>query len=128
MDAATSIADVLKRSLGGHWSVRPLQASGFCSTWQAQGGGTVLFLKSLPRARANTLEAEADGLAALAATSTVRVPRVLACWCENDFDLAVLALEWLEFGAPDNGFGARLGAAIGALHRAQPSEGHGRYG
>src|SRR5262245_63599389 len=123
MDAATSIADVLKRSLGGHWSVRPLQASGFCSTWQAQGGGTVLFLKSLPLARADTLEAEADGLAALAATSTVRVPAAAGCWRENDFDLALLALEHLKFSPPDDGFGARLGRALGELHSAQPIEG-----
>jgi fructosamine-3-kinase len=128
MDAATSIAGALKRSLGGHWSVRPLRASGFCSTWQAQGGSTALFLKSLPLAKAETLEAEADGLAALGATSTVRVPHVMVCSRDSEFDLALLALEWLEFGAPDGGFGARFGAALGALHRAQPSEGDGRYG
>jgi fructosamine-3-kinase len=128
MDAATSIAGALERSLGGRWSVRPLQASGFCSTWQAHGGGTALFLKSLPLAKAETLEAEADGLAALGATSTVRVPHVIACRRDNESDLAVLALEWLEFGAPDSGFGARFGAAIGALHRAEPGEGDGRYG
>ena len=61
------------------------------------------------------LRAEADGLRALAATGCIRVPQV-----DSLRDLpgggAVLALEWLEFTRPDDGFGERFGRAMAALH------------
>lgn len=112
--------------LGPGWSARPLHASGFTATWRAERGDRALFVKTLPAERAATLEAEADGLAALAATATVRVPAVHAC--EVDAGMALLALEWLDLRAPDANFGARLGAALAALHRRVPEHCGGRYG
>lgn len=129
VDGADAIARSLAASLAGRWTARPLGASGFCSTWRAEGGaGTSLFVKSLALAHADVLEAEADGLAALAATGTVRVPRVIHCGRDVDLGFAVLALEWLNLVVPDAGFGARLGHALAELHRSPPSEGDGRYG
>jgi fructosamine-3-kinase len=58
------------------------------------------------------LAAEADGLRALAAMHTVRVPAVAADgpgW---------LALEWLDLHPAGAGFGERFGAALAALHAA----------
>jgi fructosamine-3-kinase len=113
------VTDVIARSLhdalGGRWTVRALHASGFCATWRADGD-VPLFVKSLPASRADVLDAEADGLAALAATGTVRVPAVVRRW--DDAGQALLALEWLSLRSPDAGFGERLGASLAALHGA----------
>ncbi|MGC4080339.1 MAG: fructosamine kinase family protein [Rubrivivax sp.] len=118
------VAAALAARLGGAWRVRALGASGFTGTWRADGAGAALFVKTLPAAQADTLQAEADGLQALAATATVRVPAVAGCWIADG--LALLALEWLDLRGPADG--ARLGAALGALHAAVPAEGDGRFG
>jgi protein-ribulosamine 3-kinase len=72
------------------------------------------------------LACEADGLAALVATNTVRVPRVIAHGREGDCDW--LVLEWLSIdaGRPPRA----LGAALARLHRqVAPSGGPaGRFG
>jgi len=65
--------------------------------------------RAAPQAR---LAAEADGLAALRVTETVRVPGTIA------LDHDTLALEWLELRPLDGRSGAALGAALAALHRA----------
>ena len=105
----------LAGALGGPWTLRSLAVSSFCDTWEARQGRLRLFVKSAPRTGATQLRAEADGLRALAATGTIRVPVVHALT-----DLAgggaALAMEWLEFRAPDAGFGARFGQALAALH------------
>ncbi|MDW8312950.1 MAG: fructosamine kinase family protein [Burkholderiales bacterium] len=98
---------------------RPLGASGFTATWRVETGEGCYFVKTLPEGRAEVLEAEADGLAALAATRTIRVPAVLFCQCVEGVG-AVLALEWLEFAPPERGYGARLGERLAALHAAPP--------
>jgi fructosamine-3-kinase len=126
-DDEPAVGEALGVLLGGQWSVQPLAASGFCATWQATRGSERLFVKSLPASRQATLEAEADGLAALAATATVRVPAIAAHGLSPDHRTALLALEWLAFGRPPSGFGARLGAALGALHAAQAPSGD-RFG
>jgi fructosamine-3-kinase len=120
---------LLAAHCGGRWAVRPLTASGFCATWRAEGPAGTLFVKSLPAAQAAVLEAEADGLAALAATRTVRVPASAGCWTDTDQDLAVLAIEWLDLKpGHGRGWGERLGRELAALHQAPPAEGGGRFG
>jgi fructosamine-3-kinase len=59
--------------------------------------------------------AEADGLAALAATRAVAVPRVIAHGADAGFSW--LVLEWLDLQALDAKSGAALGAALARLHR-----------
>jgi protein-ribulosamine 3-kinase len=68
---------------------------------------------------AAVLRAEADGLLAMAATNTIRVPRVFEL--HDD----VLVLEWLDFHPPDAGFGERLGRALAALHELHFDEPYG---
>jgi len=80
------------------------------ATFQVELDGRLAFLKWLPDGDA--LDAEADGLSALAAA--VRVPEVL--------DLADLAggrallLEWLPLTAPGESFWPALGRALATLH------------
>ena len=114
--APAAVAASLTRALGGAWALQPLHASGFCATWRAEGAGRTLCVKAASPADALPLVAEADGLRALAATRTVRVPAVEAL--ADDGDATVLALEWLDLCPPDAGFGARFGGALGALHAA----------
>jgi fructosamine-3-kinase len=56
------------------------------------------------------LEAEAEGLRAIAATNTIRVPQVIEL--RGD----VLVLEHLDFATPDAGFGERFGRDLARLH------------
>jgi fructosamine-3-kinase len=114
MDTVESLPE-LASAMGERWQLRPLGNSAFCDTWQASQGRLKLFVKSCDRSGAGMLRAEADGLRALAATRTIRVPEV-----DSLRDLpgggAVLALEWLDFARPDSGFGPRFGRALAALH------------
>lgn len=123
-----SLSRALGRRLGGAWRTRPLGASGFCATWHAERSGEALFVKTLPTAQADVLEAEADGLAALEASATIAVPRVRACWRDADAGGALLAMEWLALVPADAGFGGRFGEALGRLHRATPPAGGARFG
>jgi protein-ribulosamine 3-kinase len=106
------LAHRLSACAGGTWRLRALGASGFCETWQGTAGERRLFIKSAVGPDRAMLDAEADGLRALAATGTIAVPRVTAS--ETGF----LAMEWLDMVPPDAGFGARLASALAALHRA----------
>jgi protein-ribulosamine 3-kinase len=69
------LAAHLATTLGGRWQLRALGASAFCDTWEARQGRDRLFVKSCtPSNGGAMLEAEADGLKAIAATATVRAP------------------------------------------------------
>jgi len=72
------------------------------------------FVKRLPVAERWRLAAEVDGLARLAASGAIRVPRVLAF--DSSQTEAWLELEWLDLHAPDAGSDARMGEALARLH------------
>jgi fructosamine-3-kinase len=127
MNDVGSVTRVLSAALGGDWKVHPLNASGFCTTWRAQRRGDQAFVKSLPAVQGDVLEAEADGLRAIAAMRALRVPAVRWCGTDVDLQVSVLALEWLDLRAPDAGFGERLGRMLANLHTAVPN-GAGRFG
>src|SRR5688572_18780920 len=130
------VADLLNARLRGAWTVRALGASAFCETWRADSASGALFVKSTPLARADMLQSEADGLASLNATRSIRVPALIGCWTEGDS--AVLAMEWLDFAGHEppgrsegeyrsaqarripepRDFGARFGHDLAALHNA----------
>lgn len=113
LEAPAGLAQVL----GGTWELQPIGNSAFCETWQARRGALRLFVKSAPGGSGGLLRAEADGLRALAATQTIRVPEVHAL-ADLPGGGAALAIEWLEFAPPDARFGARFGEALAALHAA----------
>jgi fructosamine-3-kinase len=76
----------------------------------------------IKRGDAAVLRAEADGLLALAMTNTIRVPRVFELHDDR------LVLEWLDFAAPDTGFGERFGRAMATLHALPFEEPYGWWG
>ena len=93
-----------------HCRVDALGGGDTGATFQVDLNGRPAFLKWLPDVDA--LDAEADGLAALA--KAIRVPEVL----DHD-DLAggrALLLEWLPLAAPGEPFWPALGRALAALH------------
>ncbi|HEV2332020.1 MAG TPA: fructosamine kinase family protein [Gammaproteobacteria bacterium] len=86
--------------------------------WRLAAGGESWFVKSGDGA---VLAAEADGVEALAATATVRVPRIEAV--DGD-DEGFLVTEWLQLNGQRAQAGARLGEALAGLHLA-PVAGYG---
>lgn len=122
------VPSFLNNVLGGSWTIRPLDVSDFAATWRADGPDGPLFVKAVPLTRADMLEAEADGLVALAATGTLRTPLLAGCWRDDERDQCLLAMEWLDLARPDPRFGERLGHGLAALHRASPPQGGGRFG
>lgn len=115
---AQAVAVALAEALGGSWSARPLGLSGFCATWRAESAQGACFVKVASGAAAEALRCEADGLAAIEATGCIRVPAVRALIDPAADGSTLLALEWLALQPPGAGFGARFGAALGALHAA----------
>ena len=107
--------DAIRTALGTGWQLHRLNASSFCQTFTATHGTTKLFVK---HGNPAMLEAEADGLRALAATDTIRVPRIVHS------EHGILALEWLDLHPPDAGFGARFGLALAQLH-SHPADHYG---
>jgi fructosamine-3-kinase len=75
------------------------------------------FIKSGTAADYPRLQAEVDGLAALRATQTVRVPEVIECGCDQQ--RAWLVLERLELQSLDRAGGAALGRALAQMHRTR---------
>jgi fructosamine-3-kinase len=89
------------------------------STGRFQRAGAEFFAKVAGIGDAARLASEREGLEALRATRTVRVPALLEEG--RDEERAWLLLEWLELVPLSAQSGAALGAALAALHRvAQP--------
>lgn len=84
--------------------------------------GRCFFLKSNPSPLPGLFEREAEGLAALAASGTLRVPRPLGAG-GGDGVLPFLVLETIETGTPGRGFFADFGRRFAELHRAEAPRG-----
>ena len=80
---------------------------------------STVFVKTQPRRLPTMFSREADGLAWLGETNTVRVPRVLAVQDDPDPEVVhrFLVLEWIEPGPPSPDHEELLGRALAALHR-----------
>lgn len=106
---------------------RPVVGGCIHSCLEVRVGDGRYFLKHNARDALATFEAEAEGLAALAACDAFRVPRPVA-WGATDGD-AFLLLEYLELrpvtSAED---GRRFARALVALHRAGHGEAGRRFG
>jgi fructosamine-3-kinase len=108
--AAVARAAGVEPSAPASWSVTA--GSSLNSTASLALGGRRFFVKTNGAERAPMLEAEADGLAAIAATGAIRVPAPVASGVAGD--RAYLALEWLDFAR--GGRDAALGRALAAMH------------
>lgn len=80
-----------------------------------EDGSSRYFVKLNSAARAGMFEAEAAGLAELAAAAAVRAPAPI-CWGVAG-DAAYLVLEYLDLVSGDARFLARLGRELAAMHR-----------
>lgn len=87
--------------------------AGSCVRWSSDAGS--MFVKLATGDRAWVLEAEAEGLHALASASAIRVPKVLGLGVTET--RAWLALEWLDLKSPGRGSEARLGELLAEQHR-----------
>lgn len=96
-------------------SARPVAGGDIAASFRVETDFGPVFVKTLPLSDGDILEAERDGLAALAATMTVRTPAVLASGIAGDD--AWLALEWLDLRGLSAGTEQELGRALARLHR-----------
>lgn len=111
----------IQRALGreGEAQWRHVGATGWGDAWSLELDGRRCFVKLAAVGRADMLEAEADGLRAIACTQTLRVPGVMAVGCDGRD--AYLVVEWLDMtGRTDN---PALGVALAQMHRAPTPRG-----
>ena len=108
------------RSIAG--PPRSVGGGDIASAWRLETGSAPVFLKTMDLAEAGVLAAEAEGLAEIAATGTVRTPRILGTG--ETGDCAWLALEWLNMRGLSGPAGAELGRRLAAMHRHTRAE-HG---
>ncbi|MEO1575378.1 MAG: fructosamine kinase family protein, partial [Pseudomonadota bacterium] len=96
-------------------TVRRVGGGDTAAAYQIQTREGARFIKTLPAAAHATLAAEARGLAELHTADALRVPRVLACGCDQA--LSWLVLEWLEMRSSSTASAAQLGVGLALLHR-----------
>lgn len=116
MGTWTALARNIGDTTGEPFPVEAIQSlGGGCinSAFRMRGGGRTFFVKTNSADRLDMFEAEAEGLAAMAATATVRVPQPICCGIDGQH--AYLVLENLALG----GSAAldRFGERLAAMHR-----------
>jgi len=84
--------------------------------------GRRVFAKTNDQADPSMFPAEARGLAWLAESHTLRIPRVLAVSDGGADEPCFLVLELLEPSSPRAGFDEELGRGLAALHQSGPPE------
>lgn len=120
MSAEEEIAAAISRATGKPFTVADTQATAGGSINQTlilAQGDRQYFVKRNRADRLAMFEAEAEGLKALAATATIRVPEFI---CHgSDETGAYLVLEALPLASKSAAAGAALGAALAAMHRCR---------
>lgn len=86
-----------------------------CWRWDTADGP--MFVKLAPAGRLAMLEAERDGLTALASAGALRVPAVRGLGASGEH--CFLALEWIELAPTTPRSDERLGEQLATLHRAR---------
>jgi protein-ribulosamine 3-kinase len=121
-DFWTSLERQIGLTTGRPFAARQRQSlGGGCinQAWKASNGEQDYFVKTNAAVRLTMFEAEAEGLAELAASGTVRVPEPV-CW-GTAADRAWLVLEYLPLGGSGTSAMAPLGRQLAALHaRSRP--------
>jgi fructosamine-3-kinase len=93
---------------------RSVSGGSIHSAFEIAGAGQRYFIKCNETAALPMFQAEADGLAALHATASIRVPQVVACGVTQSY--AYLVLEYLELRGLDRSAGSALGHALAKMH------------
>jgi len=101
---------------------QPIGGGDISAAWKIQTTDRPIFLKTGETDSLDMFAAEADGLRELAKANAIRVPVVLAVL--NHAGGALLALEWLNLGAPQAGTEKTFGQQLANLHKC----GQNRYG
>lgn len=112
-----SIAEQLKSAgvlVSGSASPRVVHGGDISDAWRIATDTGDVFLKTGSPDSADSFAAEAEGLAVIAATETIRVPEVLATGVTDRE--AFLALEWIPFEPADSRTATRLGEQLAELH------------
>ncbi|UZQ55955.1 fructosamine kinase family protein [Trichothermofontia sichuanensis B231] len=84
------------------------------------------FVKLNHASKVAMFEAEQLGLAQMAATQTIRVPRPICCGVAAG--QSYLVLEYLNLGGTGTASWHRLGQQLAALHQWQPTQGNPQFG
>jgi len=93
----------------------PVSGGDISAAWRVTSTSGDLFIKTGPGSVEDMFAAEADGLAELAGSGTVRVPELIATGrCDEE---AFLALEWLRLETADTTAEHLLGEQLAELHR-----------
>ena len=117
-DATETLRQALQTALGRSLEPAPsAQVAGGsideCVRWSSDNGD--LFVKLAPVERLSAFDAEAAGLAELAAAAAIRVPALLGTGTAAS--TAWLALRWIDFATPVRHSEALLGEQLASLHR-----------
>ena len=94
---------------------RPVGGGDIAAAWRLETKNGPVFLKTMSPGEAPMLDAEAEGLAEIAASRTVRTPGVLGVGVTSS--ASWLALEWLDMGPLRGKSAERLGTRLAAMHR-----------
>ena len=120
-DCLPAIETAIRSAIGNAFTVeaaRPVSGGCINQAFLVEGSGQRYFVKLNSASAADLFAAEADGLAAIAATDTFRTPAVIAAGTGEDH--AFLVLEHLDLrplqSAED---GARFAEALAAMHAVQ---------
>jgi fructosamine-3-kinase len=120
-DCLPAIEAAIRSAIGNAFTVenaRPVSGGCINQAMVVEGGGQGYFAKLNRASAADMFDAEADGLAAIAATGTFRTPAVIAAG--SDEDHAFLVLEHLALrplqSAQD---GERFAKTLAAMHAVQ---------
>jgi protein-ribulosamine 3-kinase len=101
---------------------KPVSGGDISAAWRLAASNGDLFVKTGPLSVFDMFTAEAEGLAEISASGTVRVPKMVATG--QDEATAFLALEWIELEAGDVAVERQLGEQLAQMHRASAD----RYG
>ena len=90
--------------------------------------GEALFLKANSISNADFFRAEAEGIAAISTTGTIRVPQIYAYGTDDGYSF--LLMEFIERTLPKKDFWEKLGTGLAAMHQADTSSfvTDGKYG
>jgi protein-ribulosamine 3-kinase len=119
-DLLAAVETEARKALGGNFradSAQPVGGGDISSAFRLGGPADKVFVKVQTAGKRALFQAEAEGLRALAADGSFRVPAVLGI-AEAGEQVALL-LEWLDLRPlRETEHAIRAGAALAALHRA----------